>query len=67
MKTFRFVRFFQDLTQAEVARRAGVSQTVVSRAERGLLPNTPAGIDAKLRISCVLGVVPKDETLEPKS
>jgi transcriptional regulator with XRE-family HTH domain len=67
MRTFRFLRQVQELTQVEVAQRAGLSQTVVSKAERGLLPNTPAGIDAKKRLACVLGVFPPDETLDPKS
>ena len=67
VRTFRFIRQIQELTQAEVAARAGLSQTVVSQAERGRLPDTPAARDAKLRIACVLGVFPEDETLDPKS
>lgn len=68
MRTIRVVRFLQEMSQSELAARAGLNQTTVSKAERGLLPNTPAARDAKLRICAVLGVVPPDEGLiDPKS
>jgi transcriptional regulator with XRE-family HTH domain len=68
IRGFRFIRQLQELSQEEVARQAGLSQSVVSKAERGMLPNTPTGRDVKLRIADVLGVFPEDESLDlPKS
>ena len=38
----------------------------VSKAERGLLPDTPSARSARIRIGCVLGHLPEDEIIEPK-
>ena len=57
---FKWRRTILGLSQDEVAKRADVDQTQVSRLERGFSRRVP--IEAQRRIARVLGVQPKEKS-----
>lgn len=50
----RQVRFLKNVSQDELARELGVSQSVISRLERGVLQNTPLSVEKKKALARVL-------------
>jgi transcriptional regulator with XRE-family HTH domain len=56
MNNLRTIRFLGKLTQDSLAKMAKTHQTVISKLERDLLPNTPGTLRLKEKIVQTLGV-----------
>jgi len=52
-------RFFRDLSQEAISRETGLSQSCISRLERGVASKTPKNAEARARI-CTYFNVPED-------